>query len=46
MYGERVMRIGIWYGILKERDHLEDLSIDGTISTRIFKMWNSRHGLD
>jgi len=31
----------------KERDHLEDISVDGRIILRwIFKKWDGGHGLD
>jgi hypothetical protein len=36
-----------WWGNLRERDHLEDLDVDGKIILRwIFKKWVGRHGLD
>ena len=32
---------------MKERDHLEDLDVDGRIILNwILKMWNGRHRLD
>ena len=35
------MHTGIWWGNLRERDHLGDLSIDGTIILKlIFSKWN------
>jgi len=41
---------GFWLGNLKERDHLEDLDVDGRIISRwIFIKWNGgwgEHGLD
>jgi len=45
MTGE--VRTEFWWGDLKSRDHLEDLSIDGGIILKfIFKKWVGRHGLD
>jgi hypothetical protein len=29
MWGRRELHIGFWWGNLKEREHLEDLSIGG-----------------
>jgi len=41
-YGRRgEVHVGFWWGNLKERDHLEDLGIDGTIILKyIFKKWD------
>jgi len=36
-----------WRGNLKERDHLGDLGVDGTIILRrIFRKWDVGYGLD
>jgi hypothetical protein len=36
-----------WWRNLRERDHLEDLGVDGIIIVRwIFRMWFGGHGLD
>jgi len=41
------VRAGFWWGGLRERNHLQDLGVDGrTISTWIFKKWDGRPGLD
>jgi hypothetical protein len=32
-------------GNLREREHLEDLGVDGWILKWIFKQWNGGHGL-
>jgi len=39
---------GIWWGNLRERDHLDDLRIDGRIILKsMFKMWDGEgHALD
>jgi hypothetical protein len=45
--GVRKQHTGCWWGNLRERDHLEDLGIDGRIILkRIFLKWDWRHGLD
>ena len=42
------MRTGFWCEDLMERDHLENLGLEGKIILkRIFKTWaGGRHGLD
>jgi hypothetical protein len=43
----RGIYIGVWWGNLRERDHLEDLGIDGRIILRwIFRNCNVGHGLN
>ena len=38
---------GVWWGNMKERDHLEGLVIGGRIILKwIFKKWDGRYGLD
>ena len=37
-YGERRVAAGCWWGNLRERDHLEDVDVDG----RIILKWISR----
>jgi hypothetical protein len=38
---------GFWRGILRERDHYEDPSVDGRIILRwIFRKWDLGHGQD
>jgi hypothetical protein len=37
---------GFWWGDLKSRDHLEDLSVDGGIILKFIKKWDEGHGLD
>jgi hypothetical protein len=42
----REVHAEFWWGDLRERDHLEDLSIDGRIILeKSFKNWESRPGL-
>lgn len=39
------MHPGFWWGSLSERDHLEDLGVDGKIFLKwIFKKWGGGHG--
>jgi hypothetical protein len=42
------MYTGFWWGSLRERDHFEDLGVDGSIILRwIFRNWVvGWHGLD
>jgi hypothetical protein len=36
-----------WWGDLRERDHLEDLDVEGTmILKRVSKNWQGEHGLN
>ena len=36
------MHAGFWWGILKERDHFEDLGVDRRITLKwIFNKWES-----
>jgi len=45
--GDRKGAYGFWWGYLKERHHLDDLGVDGSIILRqIFKQWDGGHGLD
>jgi len=38
---------GFWWGNLRERDHLEEPSVDGRILLRwIFRKWDGEHGMD
>jgi hypothetical protein len=46
MYGGEAYT-GMWWGNLRERDHLEDPGIDGRIILRwIFSKWDVGYGLD
>jgi len=41
MYGGRgEVHTGFWWRNLIERDHMEDLGVDGIILKCMFKMWN------
>jgi hypothetical protein len=44
-YGRGELHSGIWWGNLRERDHLEDLGVDGRIISRwIFRKWEGGGG--
>jgi hypothetical protein len=38
MYGGRDMRTGFWCGSLKERDLMEDQSVDGSVLLKLIFM--------
>ena len=41
------MHTGLWGGNLRERDHLEDLDVDGRVILMwVFKKWDGGRGLD
>ena len=41
------MHIGFWWEDMKERNHLEDIGVDGRILLKpIFKKWYGGYGLD
>ena len=41
------MHIELWWGSLREGDHLEDSGVDVKIILNwIFKKWYGRHGMD
>jgi uncharacterized protein YcaQ len=47
MHGEEEMNAGSWWGQLKERDHVEDLNVNGrTILKLIFKPLDGGNGRD
>jgi len=44
-YGRGEVYIGVWWGNLKKKDHMEDPGVDGRIILRwIFRKWG--RGLD
>jgi hypothetical protein len=44
--GTGEVHTGFWWGSLREREHLEDLGVDGTIILKwIFNKWDGGHGL-
>jgi hypothetical protein len=46
-WGTGEVYTGFWWGNLRERDHFEDLGVDGRIILRwIFRKWDGVHGLD
>jgi hypothetical protein len=45
--GKGEVYTGLWWGNLREREHLEDPRVDGRIILRwILRKWDGRHGLD
>ena len=45
--GKGEVHTGLWWGNLRENDHLKDQSVNGRIILRwIFKKWDAGHGLD
>jgi hypothetical protein len=41
VWGRGEVYTGVWWGNLSERDHLEDLGIDGRLILKwIFRMWD------
>jgi hypothetical protein len=43
VWGRGEMYIGFWWGNLRERDHLEDPDVGGTVILRwIFRKWSVR----
>jgi len=46
-WGTGEVYAGFWLGIPRERDHLEDLDVDGRIILRwIFRNWDGGRGLN
>ena len=47
VWGRGEVRTGLWWGNLRNREHLEDLGAEGRkIWKLIFKSWTRWHGLD
>jgi hypothetical protein len=47
LWGREEMNTRFWWGNQRERDHLEDLGIDGWVILKsIFRKWDGGHGLD
>jgi hypothetical protein len=45
--GAREMRTGVWWGDLREGEHLRDPGVDGRMILKcILKKWEKGHGLD
>jgi hypothetical protein len=43
----REVHTGLWWGDLREGDHLEDPGVDERVILKwIFKKWDEGHGLD
>jgi hypothetical protein len=47
MWGRGEVHTGLWCGNLRERDHLEDLDVDGEVILMwVFEKWDDGRGLD
>ena len=44
--GERRGVCRVWWGNLRERDHLEDSGVDGRTIIIIIRKWDGGYGLD
>ena len=45
--GDRRVALWVWWGDLRETEHLGDLGVDGSvILKRRFEKWHRRHWLD
>jgi len=45
IWGTAAVRTGFWWGDLRERDHMEDLGLDGRIILKwILKEWDGLDG--
>jgi len=47
LWGRGELHTVFWWGTLEEKDHLEDLGLDGKVILKlIFKKWRSEGGMD
>jgi hypothetical protein len=42
VWGTRKVHIRFWWGDLMERDHMEDLGVDGRIILKRIKKWDGK----